>query len=106
MLTKDFIISEIASKKVIEEMIEKTGKGYVRHKEDLANDLYLSLLEKDDDLIIDLYLSKNLDFFISRMVTNSIRSKNSRYYYNYVLYDNKKTEMISEELNDDIDGLE
>lgn len=105
MITKQFVIDIIARDKVVEEMIDKTGKGTVRHKEDLANDIYLSLLEKDEDLIVDLYLRGNLDFYISRIVTNNIRSKNSRYYYQYKRYDDKRSDLISEETNDDDDGL-
>ena len=79
------IIEQIARDRVIEEIIENiTNAPLTDNLKDLAQDLYLDLLEKPQDKIYALYTSGQLRWFLVRMVTNNLLSKNSRYYYTYI----------------------
>ena len=47
---------------------------------DLSQEIYLDLLSKDEEKIINLYETNQIRFFVVRMVTNNLFSKNSPYY--------------------------
>lgn len=84
------IIEQLARDRVIEEIIENiTNSPLDDDLKDLAQDLYLDLLLKDKDKITSLYTSGGLRWFLVRMVTNNLLSKNSRYYYTYIKDRNK-----------------
>ena len=58
--------------------------------EDLAQDIYLTLLEKDQQFLKELNEKKQLIYYITKIITNNVRSKTSPYYYKYKRYENKK----------------
>ena len=91
--TKYEIIEELAKNKVVEEIVNNTAKGSYPDTDDFINDIYLELLEKPEDKIQQLYEKKQIKFFISRMITNNLFSANSRYYYKYQIWNNKRTEL-------------
>ena len=76
-MNKTQIISQIANEKLVERVINKIDSTIMANCPDLANDIYLSLMEKDNDTIISLFESGQLAFFIIRMVKNNIFSSNS-----------------------------
>lgn len=81
-ISKFQIINNLALNKTVEEIISNITKGAnFETLRDLAQMIYLELLEKDDKKIIDLYKNKQLNFFITRMLLNNIKSKTSKYYY-------------------------
>ena len=82
-MNKTQIISQIANEKLVERVINKIDSTIMANCPDLANDIYLSLMEKDNDTIINLFESDQLAFFIIRMVKNNIFSSNSPYYRTY-----------------------
>lgn len=84
-LNKTDIINQLAREKRIERLITKLNmtKEQQFNLCDLAQDLYLDLLTKSDDLIYKLYERDEFDYFIYRMITNNIFSKNSPYYKMY-----------------------
>lgn len=93
-MDKNKIINQLAKDKALETIINNVAHNLPdNHKQDLAQDLYLDLLNKPDDLIINLYNANQLNFFLARMVTNSIYSTTSRYYYDYVKWDINKREL-------------
>ena len=47
---------------------------------DLSQEIYLDLLSKDEEKIVNLYETNQIRFFVVRMVTNNLFSKNSPYY--------------------------
>lgn len=80
------IISQIAKDKVVEGLIENISKKKLTdsHLDDLAQDIYIALLEKPPALIIQLYEKNEINFYIARMVVNNLRSNLSPYYYKYI----------------------
>ena len=77
------IIDEISKDKVVEEIVYNIGDRGDEDLKDLVQDIYINLLEKEDNLIETLYDTNQLKFYIIRMVVNNIHSKNSPYYTKY-----------------------
>ena len=77
------IIDEISKQKVVEEIVYNIGNKGDEDLKDLIQDIYINLLEKEDNLIETLYATNQLKYFIIRMVVNNIHSKNSPYYTKY-----------------------
>lgn len=98
-MTRNDIIDELARKRTIEGLIRNIKNTEAAHNlQDLAEDLYLELLEKNEDLIVRMYNNNQLGFFIVRMIMNNIFSKNSRYYYRY-----KRMQIDENKTNEDYD---
>ena len=74
------IIDEISKDKIVEEIVYNIGSKDDEDLKDLIQDIYINLLEKEDNLIENLYDTNQLKYFIIRMVVNNIHSKNSPYY--------------------------
>lgn len=77
------IIDEISKQKIVEEVVYNIGDKGDEDLKDLIQDIYINLLEKEDNLIESLYSENQLKFYIIRMVVNNIHSKNSPYYTKY-----------------------
>ena len=82
-MNKQEIIQEISKNKVVEEIAYNIGSKDDEDLKDLIQDIYINLLEKEDNLIENLYSTNQLKYFIIRMVVNNIHSKNSPYYAKY-----------------------
>ena len=82
-MDKYSIIDEISKQKVVEEIVYNIGSKDDEDLKDLIQDIYINLLEKEDNLIETLYNTNQLKYFIIRMVVNNIHSKNSPYYTKY-----------------------
>lgn len=54
--------------------------------EDLVQDIYILLLEKEDDFVEKLYTKGELGFWLLGVVKKQLISENSRYYYMYVKF--------------------
>lgn len=80
-------IQELAKNRVVEEIVANVAQprdqqlGFL---DDLANDIYIILLEKKDQ--VEQMPENQQRYYIARMVTNQLRSKTSRYHYNYRRY--------------------
>ena len=77
------IIDEISKDKLVEEIVYNIGSKDDEDLKDLIQDIYINLLEKEDNLIETLYNTNQLKFYIVKMVVNNIHSKNSPYYTKY-----------------------
>lgn len=77
------IIDEISKDKLVEEIVYNIGSKGDEDLKDLIQDIYINLLEKEDNLIETLYNTNQLKYYIIRMVVNNIHSKNSPYYTKY-----------------------
>lgn len=88
------LITEIAEKHIVEKLINKIADasdvrlGFLK---DLSQDIYLCLLEQKDR--IEAMTSDEQLLYIQRMCFNNLKSKTSRYYYNYKRYAEKKGEL-------------
>lgn len=82
-MDKYSIIDEISKNKIVEEIVYNIGDKGDEDLKDLIQDIYINLLEKEDNLIENLYSTNQLKYFIIRMVVNNIHSKNSPYYTKY-----------------------
>lgn len=81
------LIEELAKNRVVEEIISNVAQP--RDKEigfldDLSNDIYIILLEKKDQ--VEQMQENQQRYYIARLVSNQLRSKTSRYHYNYRRY--------------------
>lgn len=82
-MNKYNIIDEISKNKLVEEIVYNIGSKDDEDLKDLIQDIYINLLEKEDNLIESLYSTNQLRFYIIKMVINNIHSKNSPYYTKY-----------------------
>ena len=102
MMTNAQIINEIANGGLVEEIIQGVSYSKFENTEnikDLAQDIYLQLLQMRTDKLNDLYTKNQLRFWVTRIITNNIHSKTSPYFYTY-----KKEQMQSVSISEiDID---
>lgn len=98
-MTKKEIITEIAKNKTVENLI-KTHTDFANNPyiDDLAQDIYISLMSKSEELIIGLYNNDEINYFISKMIKNNLYSSNSPFYYQY-----QKFRKITDEIGDNLD---
>lgn len=95
-MSKQDIIENLAKSRTIEVFAKKFCKSpYV---DDLCQDLYIALLEKPDDLIIELYEKKELIYYIRKMLRLNINSTTSPFYSKYEKF-RKKSNNIEDEKN-------
>lgn len=85
------IVDKLARNRVVEDMIKNMNIN--DYPDDLAQEIYLILLEYDKDKIEDIYNKNQINFFISRIITNQAFSKNSPFYLNYKKWDFNKEEL-------------
>ena len=86
-MTKYEVIDIIARKHLVERIVNKllsSSKNPFDCPEDLIQDIYLLLLQKDDDLIINLYNKGEIGFYLLKVARNQLLSVNSKYYYTYI----------------------
>ena len=84
-------IQEIAENHIVEKMVSKLADasdiklGFLK---DLSQDIYLCLLEQQER--IEAMTTDEQLLYIQRMCFNNLKSKTSRYYYNYKRHEEKK----------------
>lgn len=81
-MTKSEIVETIAKERLVEQICSNIAKSSDCDDtlKDLSQEIYLDLLSKDEEKIINLYETNQIRFFVVRMVTNNLFSKNSPYY--------------------------
>ena len=90
------LIDKIAKDRVVEGIIKNVAKDSKDEDlRDLANDIYLELLEKSEDCLLAIYERGQINYYITRIVLNNINSKTSRYYYIY-----KKNKSVTTPIDD------
>ena len=81
------VIDELSKNATVERIVYKLlpcSKNQFDCPEDLIQDLYLILLGKDDDLIVNLYNKGELAYYLLKIARNQLLSVNSKYYYTYI----------------------
>lgn len=92
-MTKGEIINIIAKDRWVESIIKNIAGDADDLLNDLAQDIYVDLMLKDEEKVVKLYEAKQLKFFITRMVLNNIRSKNSPFWMQYKRFTNNMNEL-------------
>ena len=86
-MTKYEVVDIISREHLVERIVTKllsSSKNPFDCPEDLIQDIYLLLLQKNDDLIVNLYNKEEIGFYLLKVVRNQLLSKNSKYYYTYI----------------------
>ena len=95
-MDKVAIIDRLARERRVEAMVENIAKQPLSADlKDLAQMVYLILLEYDEDKLIDLWEHNQINFFIVRIILNQYRSSNSPFHKLFRKY-GKRTEDITE----------
>ena len=81
-MTKNEVVNIIAKEKMVEQICSNIAKSADCDDtlKDLSQEIYLDLLSKDEEKIVNLYETNQIRFFVVRMVSNNLFSKNSPYY--------------------------
>ena len=83
------IVDELSKNNTVEKIVYKllpASKNRFDFPDDLVQDIYVLLLEKDDKLIIDLYNKGELGFYLLKIARNQLLSTNSPYYTKYIKF--------------------
>lgn len=103
-MTKYEVINIIAREHLVDRIVNKllsSSKNPFDCPEDLIQDIYLLLLQKDDDLIVNLYNKGEIGFYLLKIARNQLLSANSPYYTKYIKFGANSDEL--EKVNDFID---
>ena len=88
-MTKYEIIDELSKNATVEKIVNKlvsSSKNRFDFPDDLIQDIYVLLLETDEDLIVNLYNKGELGFYLLKVARNQLLSKNSPYYTKYIKF--------------------
>ena len=88
-MTKYEVVDIIAKEHLVERIVNKllsSSKNPFDCPEDLIQDIYLILLNSDENLIVALYNKGELGFYLLKVARNQLLSKNSPYYTKYIKF--------------------
>ena len=94
-MDKQQLYDEIIKSKIVEKMVHKVERN-ASYVDDVINDIYIILLEMEPDTLIELYNKNEINYYISRIVTNQV-SKNGQLNKKYKKWENKRLS-INEEI--------
>lgn len=100
-MTKCDVVEKLYKDGTVDRIIYKllsSSKNPFDCPEDLIQDIYLLLLQKDDDLIVNLYNKGELGYYLLKITRNQLLSKNSPYYTKYIRFKSQSDD-ISEAAN-------
>lgn len=82
MITKQDIIRTLADDRRVERMVEAIAhQELTADLKDLCQMVYMVLLEYDESKLQDLWVNREMDFFLARIIINQYRSSNSPFHY-------------------------
>lgn len=99
-MTKSEVVNIIAKERLVEEIVSNIAKTNSDILNDLSQNIYIDLLLKDEEKIVNLYETKQLRFFIVKMAKNNLFSKNSPFYKTF-----KKNANLTVDIDDFKDKL-
>ena len=88
-MTKSDVLDIIAREHLVERVVNKllsSSKNPFDCPDDLVQEIYLLLLQKDEDLIVNLYNKGELGYYILKVARNQLLSTNSPYYQKYIRF--------------------
>ena len=103
-MTKQEIIAELGKNKVVETLIKKTTKHSEEELKDLGQDIYMNLLEKEEEKVVKMYENNELEYYIIGMITKNFFSQTSPYYTKYKRWKNNKEQLIYEDGEERFNG--
>lgn len=95
-MTKNEVIEELVKDNTVEKIVFKllsSSKNRFDAPDDLIQDIYLLLLEKEDELVISLYEKKQLGYYLLKIARNQLLSQNSPYYTQYIKFLSRSDEL-------------
>lgn len=95
-MTKNEVVNIIAKEKMVETIVSNIAKSSDDLLNDLIQEIYLDLLQKDDDKIVKLYESNQIRYFITRIVINNLHSKNSPYWCKIKSFTHNMNEIVGD----------
>lgn len=94
-MDKQQLYDEIIKSKIVEKMVHKVERNS-SYVDDVINDIYIVLFEMDPDTLIELYNKNEINYYISRIVTNQV-SKCGQLNKKYKKWESKRIS-INEEI--------
>ena len=88
-MTKCDVVEKLYKDGTVDRIIYKllsSSKNPFDCPEDLIQDIYLLLLQKNDDLIVNLYNKGEIGYYLLKIARNQLLSKNSPYYQKYIRF--------------------
>lgn len=88
-MTKYDVIEKLSKDSTVEKIVHKllpASKNRFDFPEDLTQDIYVLLLEKDEDLIVNLFNKGELGFYLLKIARNQLLSANSPYFCMYIKF--------------------
>ena len=102
MKSKLEIIEAVAKSRLVETMVENIAhQSLTADLKDLAQMVYMILLEYDESKLQDLWENDQMRFFIARIIINQYRSSNSPFHAIFRKYQGKTEDITGK---DWIDG--
>lgn len=95
-MTKNEVISVIAEERMVEQICSNIAKSSDDLLNDLSQEIYLDLLQKDEDKIVKLYESNQMRYFITRMIINNLHSTNSPFWCKIKSFTHNMNEIVGD----------
>ncbi len=101
-MTRQEIVAKLAQEGIVEQMCANIAhvRELTPDLKDLAQTIYLVLLEYDEEKIVDLWESNAIGFFIARIAANQYNSKTSPFYKLFRRF-RDKCDILNPQLNDE-----
>lgn len=97
-MSKLEIIEEVAKAKMVEHMVQNIAHHTLdADLKDLAQMVYLILLEYDESKLQDLWENEQMGFFLARIIINQYRSSNSPFHAIYRKFREKSEDITGKD---------
>lgn len=100
-MKKAEIIGKLAGERMVEGLLQKhsqfANNPYI---DDLAQDIYIILLDEEDSLIERLYEDGSIAFYVQRIIRNNLYSTTSEFWYRYQRFRKKSNTLTYNEQQD------
>lgn len=102
MMSKAEIIEEVAKAGMVEHMVQNIAHHTLdADLKDLAQMVYLILLEYDESKLQDLWENEQMGFFLARIIINQYRSSNSPFHTIYRKFRERSEDITGKDWIDD-----
>ena len=95
-MTKNEVVEKLAKERTVEQICSNIAKSADDLLNDLSQEIYLDLLQKDEDKIINLYETNQMRYFITRMIINNLHSTNSPFWCKIKSFTHNMNEIVGD----------